>query len=91
MVTVIASLALAIRDRRIKTTQEARNSLEAMEIRVDTQLKYHQRQTVQPALQPKEPAGQRVPQDGQRAYRHLTPVEDNDTQEQQPRIRGPRL
>lgn len=91
MVAVIAGLALAIRDRKITTTQEARNSLEAMEIRVDTQLKYHQRQTVQPAPQPKEPAGQRVPQDGQRAYRHITPAEDNDTQEQQPRIRGPRL
>ena len=90
MVAVIAGLALAIRDRKITTTQLARNSLEAMEIRVDTQLKYHEKKPMQPPS-PQESPGQRMPQSGYRAYRHITPAEDNDIQEQQPRIRGPRL
>lgn len=90
MLTVIASLALAIRDRKIKTTQEAKNSLEAMEIRMDTQLKYHQKKPMQPPS-PQESPEQRMPQGEIRAYRHIAPAEDNDTQEQQPRIRGPRL
>ena len=90
MVAVIAGLALASRDRKITTTQEARNSLEAMEIRVDTQLKYHDKKPMQPPS-PQESPDQRTPQGGYRAYRHITPEENNDTQEHQLRIRGPRL
>ena len=57
---------------------------------VHPQLKYHEKKAMRPPS-PQESPGQRMPQGGSRAYRHITPAEDNDIQEQQPRIRGPRL
>ena len=43
MVALISSLAIAIRDGRIKAVREARLSLEAREIRLDTRLRYPER------------------------------------------------
>lgn len=55
MLAIVSSLAIAIRDGKIKAVREARLSLEAREIRLDTRLRYPERpmQTA-PRMAPEE-------------------------------------
>ena len=86
MVALISSLAMAIRDGKIKAAREARLSLEAREIRLDTRLRYPER-PMQTALRmtPEENLSVRQDQPG----RILT----TDKEESQERSRswGPQL